>query len=74
MAAARREPVALAGPFRDARLTALLGSAPLRGIPMNGRLGREGGRPACWSCAPGTRRSTPRCAGWPGCWDTGWSA
>jgi PAS domain-containing protein len=41
MAAARREPVALAGPFRDARLTALLGSAPLRGIPMNGRLGRE---------------------------------
>lgn len=41
MAASRREPVALAGPFRDPRLTAFLGSGSFQAVPMNGRLGRE---------------------------------
>ncbi len=41
MAAGRREPTRLVGPFRDPRLAALIGRGSFSGVPMNGRLGRE---------------------------------
>ena len=41
MAAGRREPTVLTGPFRDPRLAVLIGRGSFHGIPMNGRLGRE---------------------------------
>jgi signal transduction histidine kinase len=40
-AAERRVPAPLDGPIRDPRLAALLGKAPLHGVPLQGRRGRD---------------------------------
>ena len=40
-AAERRVPAPIEGPMRDPRLAALLGRAPLHGVPLQGRHGRD---------------------------------
>jgi signal transduction histidine kinase/PAS domain-containing protein len=58
-AAGRREPAPLEGPFRDPRLTALLGRAPLYGLPLYGRNGRAEWTSGLLVVGPWTEETEP---------------